>query len=527
MTVYEMLAIFNDMERADVFEILKDSVTEIKKQKENRSSLNYLPSGQQHTEACTCHSGQFARPACEDGIPIPPKRKKHRGSSPPDQLGVVSSSVDSDGDVMMDSLGNDVSGMQQHHHQQHQQQQQDMDIDIAMMHDLSSYGDPLLSDYSLHVCSNGSLPPVTSFLSGPENMALAPLESGSIVPLEVGLARTANNHQPDSYSSENTSEVKPTSLNRPIEPCKHPQQSGPTGTSIQFDSTYVQPTSFRRPQVVPNSDITNGNKPPFTYPRRHKPSKPDLKPLPTWQCDMRHRTLTHSLSEPKDMQPKEYKTVERKTRVLVTYTDDNEKHLKHMISLAKCLKDNQFAVIMDINKRENDELYDDMCGKIDKYFEKANYILICISPKYRQEMEEVDDEDDQFLSGSTVCHRLNTRYIYKLMQGEFRNNNSQNKRFIPVLFPNATKHDIPGWLLNTLYYRWPNEWMDLFMFLWRPDREFLDSKISSVKSKYDQDESLQSVPLSPQSTSRSGSQSSSCSSPGSAGRLPRIKKENT
>lgn len=67
--------------------------------------------------------------------------------------------------------------------------------------------------------------------------------------------------------------------------------------------------------------------------------------------------------------------------------------------------------------------------------------------------------------------QVRARFIYKNMRREYVLNNEVNERFIPVLFPGTNISDhVPYWLQDSLHYEWPQQYQDLFTFLWRPDR---------------------------------------------------------
>ena len=73
---------------------------------------------------------------------------------------------------------------------------------------------------------------------------------------------------------------------------------------------------------------------------------------------------------------------------------------------------------------------------------------------------------------------LSTRYIYKMMQTEYFQNGSVNRRFIPVLMSGSTRQHVPGWLQNTIVYTWPASYKDLFFYMIGADnliRQFICS----------------------------------------------------
>ena len=85
---------------------------------------------------------------------------------------------------------------------------------------------------------------------------------------------------------------------------------------------------------------------------------------------------------------------------------------------------------------------------------QVKFVVACISPEY------ADDIKPPPVDGA-VAHvsQLNARYIFDYMRREYYDNRAQNRRLIPILFPNsgAQYADVPQCMTATKIYTYSED----------------------------------------------------------------------
>ncbi|BFZ16163.1 hypothetical protein BsWGS_19202 [Bradybaena similaris] len=202
--------------------------------------------------------------------------------------------------------------------------------------------------------------------------------------------------------------------------------------------------------------------------------------------DIKNLTISKkSTSMPQNMKPVEYRKAFRHIKVFVTYSYDNESHGKQVLSLCKFLQSNGFACCVDVCEKKTSAKSLEQLEWCRKKVLEADFILVCISPRY---LEEISPASSTLPQNSQ--RQLHTREIYELMNTEYLNNQhsydgesnsgvTSPQRFVPLLFPKMTHSHVPAWMNNGPIYIWPQQYKDLAWMLTKPQERIRARKEAS------------------------------------------------
>uniref|UniRef100_H3C2A8 SEFIR domain-containing protein n=1 Tax=Tetraodon nigroviridis TaxID=99883 RepID=H3C2A8_TETNG len=149
-------------------------------------------------------------------------------------------------------------------------------------------------------------------------------------------------------------------------------------------------------------------------------------------------------------------------RVFVTYEADNDKHVNDVINFAALLRHNGFDTHIDVFEQQLRSI-----SKIDFMERFLSEVRHAHVVRLTQKGYADHHHHQPALPPGPRSHSL---ACLTQLQIEFIQNGSKNFRFIPILFPGATKGHVPSWLQNTHIYRWPRDQEDILRRLMRVEK---------------------------------------------------------
>ncbi|CAG5133339.1 unnamed protein product, partial [Candidula unifasciata] len=148
------------------------------------------------------------------------------------------------------------------------------------------------------------------------------------------------------------------------------------------------------------------------------------------------------------------------SKLFVTCSQDNNLHVRDVVSLCWFMRHNGFSCHVDASKKGS------FLKSYSQRIAEADFILVCISNKY---LEDISPDCPSNLRDN----QLHTREIYELLKSKHlssddHGNTSDTARtpqIIPLLFDKMTENHIPEWMKGRQTYKWPEEYMDLIKLL--------------------------------------------------------------
>ncbi|XP_077965623.1 uncharacterized protein LOC120334462 isoform X2 [Styela clava] len=154
---------------------------------------------------------------------------------------------------------------------------------------------------------------------------------------------------------------------------------------------------------------------------------------------------------------------QKSTSVFITYAEErHDKNFRKLVlQLTRTLLNNGIQVRLDM--LESTLMSMSVSSWLDDNIKKCDFIVICVSPSYKSEVEPG-------LPETPDPHSLHTRYIYSRLLTEYIGNGSRNFRFIPVLIGGATRRDLPSLCHDTHVYEWPSEFEEIIYRLFKKEK---------------------------------------------------------
>lgn len=143
----------------------------------------------------------------------------------------------------------------------------------------------------------------------------------------------------------------------------------------------------------------------------------------------------------------------KRIRVFITYGNGNKNHDSRIFHLCRFLE-KYFFCNVDLKSKRLSK------SKVDEYFNRAHFVLICFDQEYIKSIRQVELEEEE------KPDELHAAYIFSKIKVEALFRRSKH-RFIPLLFKGGTVDNIPLWL-NSRHYKWPDQYNELSLFLSNP-----------------------------------------------------------
>uniref|UniRef100_H2YE11 SEFIR domain-containing protein n=1 Tax=Ciona savignyi TaxID=51511 RepID=H2YE11_CIOSA len=118
-------------------------------------------------------------------------------------------------------------------------------------------------------------------------------------------------------------------------------------------------------------------------------------------------------------------SIRENIKVFITYAEaKNKDHMRNVVQISQTLSHNHIKVKVDMLEERVQSV--SVSEWLDTALDDSDFVLICVSPGYMQEIEGHTKKDNSLRA-------LNTTYIYRRILSEYISQASRNYRFIPVI----------------------------------------------------------------------------------------------
>ena len=142
---------------------------------------------------------------------------------------------------------------------------------------------------------------------------------------------------------------------------------------------------------------------------------------------------------------------EKVIKVFISYSHDSESHRQHVLTLANELI--EWGIDADIDQyHESSPPAEGWQKWMDQQIAESDFVIVVCSESYHRRVYGKEE------AGKGQGVKWESILLYQHLY----NNDSLNKRFIPILLPGGTKEHILTPLQSTTYYRYPEGFENLY-----------------------------------------------------------------
>jgi len=150
----------------------------------------------------------------------------------------------------------------------------------------------------------------------------------------------------------------------------------------------------------------------------------------------------------------------KKIKVFISYSHAPEPHKQHVLKLANHLRSEGIDAVID-QYQESSPPPEGWQKWMDQQIDKSDFVIVVCTETYFRRIE-CSKDDNVRKDDKDVKKGQGVKWETALLYLDIYNNDSLNKRFIPVLLEGGDETYILRPLRSTTYYRYPEQYDALY-----------------------------------------------------------------